>query len=108
MSPIERAVKALRGELSEYNTVFPDGGILIDGPTFDSELKEFVITVLKAIREPSDGMLIAGAQCRTAHHRFADPYSDETLLPEWQAMIDSALSEGECGLVHPLSREYGR
>lgn len=46
---------------------------------------------LEAIREPTRGMLVAGAQSRTNSSRF--DAGDETLAPEWTAMVNAALEE---------------
>lgn len=58
---------------------------------FRETLRENVRAVLRAIREPTDHMLISG--------RAPLPEHDEPLLEDaencWQAMIDAALAEGQ-------------
>jgi hypothetical protein len=78
MTPIELAARALC-ELDGN----PPGATMGGKPLWQDYLPE-VRAVLTAIREPSDGMIQAAADCESSI--VADVYT---------AMIDAALSEGE-------------
>lgn len=73
MTPLERAEKALRDSLG------------LDWPySANDGLKDAVVAVLTAIREPSEGMIKAG-ECDGDM-----PFAEES----WELMIDAALAEG--------------
>lgn len=84
MTPLERAARALQDEI---------GGNFHE--TVDDELAAHLFrqgarAVLTAIREPSEGMLVAGER-----GGFGDPYyGGDQLADSYRSMIDAALSEG--------------
>lgn len=49
--------------------------------------------LIAAMREPTEAMLVAAARCRTDPSRFGNSSPDDTMGPEWRAMIDAALAE---------------
>ena len=91
MSPIERAAQVLAG--MAYDRQYcglpsqPSREQFVDLMT--ASYRTEVRNVLKAIREPSNVMLVAGASTRTSPDRFKN--GDETLGPEFTAMIDALL-----------------
>lgn len=89
---IERAARAVRNEIAVYSK--SKGAFVVEGKVVRDELFQTVArAVLRAIREPSDGLCEAGGAAIEAmpSDDVSDGYSQSATA--WQAMIDKALGE---------------
>lgn len=87
MTPLERAARAVRDEIAH-----PHGNgewILDEGFRDDSYFADVARAVLTAIREPSEGMNVAGFMTMAP----GDPEREDA-ADCWRVMIDAALAEG--------------
>ena len=91
MTPIEKAAQAARDEFACKECSVPHIAepmyMLEGGLTSERDWQDLARAVLRAIRDPSEGMLAAA---ELVDH----PGPGETdTVGEWQAMIDAALAE---------------
>lgn len=87
---IERVAKAIYEADDVWCAAFPwpSMGSMDQSP---DNYRRIARAAVEAMREPTEEMLAAGSRSRTASDRFDN--GDDTLAPEFTAMIDEALKK---------------